>query len=200
MDSPFIGMLASFGFSFAPRNWGLCAGALISIAQNQSLFSLIGTLYGGDGRTVFALPDLRGRAAIGFGQSAGTSHYPIGQRLGWETQTLSVSEMPAHTHTAAFTPAGGGSATVEVSTTQGSNATPQAGDYLGGGGLTAPQPLYVPANQAGTTVALGGVSGTGGDGVVAVQDTGGGQSFSVVQPILAINWSICLFGLYPQRN
>ena len=96
---PFIGQLMLVGFNFAPRGWALCDGQLQAIAQNQALFSLLGTAYGGDGRTTFGLPDLRGRSPIGRGQGPGLAPVSWGQMGGNETTTLSAANMPPHVHT-----------------------------------------------------------------------------------------------------
>lgn len=201
MDQPFVGMLAAFGFNFAPRNWGLCYGGIVAISQNQSLFSLIGTAYGGDGRVNFYLPDLRGRAAVGWGQSPGLSAYTLGQKVGSETHQMTLGEMPNHTHDATFTPVGGSPAVLAASQTQGTKSKPDGGDYIGSGPpLGAAEPLYVPSTSAGVTVPLGGVSGGGGTGTVTVSSTGANSQFWLLQPFQVINWSICLSGLYPPRN
>lgn len=98
MSEPFIGEIRIFGFNFAPRGWANCAGQILSIAQNTALFSLLGTTYGGNGQTTFALPDLRGRAPLNFGQGPGLSNYTLGQSSGTETVTLTQNEMPQHNH------------------------------------------------------------------------------------------------------
>ena len=95
---PFIGQIQAFGMNFAPRGWALCDGSLLSISGNEALFSLLGTFYGGDGRTTFALPDLRGRAPMNFGTGAGLSSRSIGQRGGTETNQIGVNNMPSHNH------------------------------------------------------------------------------------------------------
>ncbi len=95
---PFLGQIQPFGFNFAPRGWTRCDGQLLPISQNTALFALLGTTYGGDGRTTFGLPDLRGRAALHFGQGPGLSSYNIGQKGGAETVTLSTNQMPSHNH------------------------------------------------------------------------------------------------------
>ncbi|MDV3348306.1 tail fiber protein [Leptothoe sp. LEGE 181152] len=100
MSEPFLGEIKMFGFNFPPRGWAKCDGETLAINQNQSLYSLLGTTYGGDGRTSFALPGLRGRVPIGFG-----SGYPQGQRSGEEGSTLTTSDMPSHTHTVQATSA-----------------------------------------------------------------------------------------------
>ena len=96
---PFIGEIQLFGFNFAPRNFTTCSGQLLSISQYQALFSLLGTIYGGDGRTTFGLPDLRGRTPISFGQGPGLTNRVIGQRIGTETTTMTIANLPAHKHT-----------------------------------------------------------------------------------------------------
>jgi len=95
---PFIGQIQAFGFNFAPQGWAKCDGQLLPISQNQALFSLLGTTYGGDGRTTFALPDLRGRVPMNYGQGPGLSNHPIGQKSGLENVTLTIAEMPSHGH------------------------------------------------------------------------------------------------------
>ncbi len=97
MSEPFLAEVRIVGFNFAPRGWAFCDGQILPINQNQSLYSLLGTTYGGDGRTSFALPDLRGRTPIHVGSSNGNSHQ-LGQKSGEETHTLSVNEMPSHDH------------------------------------------------------------------------------------------------------
>jgi microcystin-dependent protein len=97
MSEPFLAEIRIVGFNFAPRGWAFCDGQLLPIDQNQSLYSLLGTTYGGDGRTTFALPDLRGRTPIHKGSSNGSTHL-LGQKSGEETHTLSAAEMPSHSH------------------------------------------------------------------------------------------------------
>lgn len=97
---PFLGQIQAFGFNFSPRGWAFCNGQLLPISQNTALFSLLGTIYGGDGRTTFALPDLRGRGPIHYGRGAGLSNYRIGQRGGVERVTLNTNQIPSHSHTA----------------------------------------------------------------------------------------------------
>lgn len=95
---PFIGQIQAFGFNFAPRGWALCDGSLLAISSNEALFSLLGTIYGGDGRTTFGLPDLRGRAPMHFGTGPGLSPHNIGQRGGSETNVLGINNLPSHNH------------------------------------------------------------------------------------------------------
>jgi microcystin-dependent protein len=95
---PFIGQLMAVAFSFPPKGWEFCTGQLLAISGNQALFSLIGTAFGGDGRTTFALPDLRGRAAVGFGQAPGLQNYTVGETAGSEGVTLTIGTLPLHGH------------------------------------------------------------------------------------------------------
>ena len=101
---PFLGQISLFGCNFAPQGWALCQGQVLSIPQNTALFSLLGVNFGGDGRTNFQLPDLRGRAPIGFGQGPGLSAYSIGQTGGYETVSISSANYPAHSHTSLLPP------------------------------------------------------------------------------------------------
>ena len=98
MSEPFLGMIAIYPYNFAPRGWAMCNGQILPIAQNTALFSLLGTTFGGNGQTTFALPDLRGRAPLSQGQGPGLSSYDLGQVGGVESQTLTINQMPAHNH------------------------------------------------------------------------------------------------------
>ena len=102
MSEPFIGQITLVGFNFAPRGWAFCEGQLLSISQNTALFSLLGTTYGGDGRTTFGLPDLRGRVPIGPGTGPGLPSYSWGQKGGADREALAINQMPGHSHTVAL--------------------------------------------------------------------------------------------------
>ena len=207
---PFTGEITAYGFDFSPRGWSACNGALLAISSNTALFSLLGTNYGGDGRSTMGLPDLRGRTAIGNGQGVGLSGHRIGQRAGVENNTLNVSQMPAHTHGATFTPTSAAdlSVTLEATTDEGNSKTPSAGAYLArtvaeGGPQDKPESIYKTSATASTLVELGGVTVTGsasGGGDVTIATTGGNQSVSNMQPYLALNYCISLQGLYPSRT
>jgi microcystin-dependent protein len=196
----FIGTIMPVAFNFAPVNWALCNGQILSISQNAALFSLLGTQYGGNGTTNFALPDLRGRVAVGQGQGQGISPVEMGEVSGSNngamtlngagTCTLTTANMPAHSHGATFTGSGATplAAKLNIATDGGSSLAPAAGGFLGavkmsGPGVTAS--LYVPgASKA--TVALGDgtvtTSGTAGaitGGSVAVADSGSGQPINI---------------------
>lgn len=185
MAEPYIGTIQAYGFNYAPRGWALCQGQTMAIQQNSTLFALLGTIYGGNGQTTFQLPNLGGRAPVGQGQSPGTSPYAIGQIAGTETVTLTSQQMPTHSHS------------MNASTTTGTTAAPAAGNVLGAAAGQDDSTLnpvavtiYAPA-PATPTIALAAAS---------IGVTGGSQPFSVMQPYLAINWSIALEGIYPSRN
>lgn len=172
--SPFLGEIMPFAGNFAPTGWLACQGQLLSIAQYDALFSLIGTTYGGNGTTNFALPDLRGRVPIHSGQGPGLPNYVVGQTAGAESATVSVAQLPAHSHAAAT--AGAGNAPVPT------------------GGVPAPSraadPSYGPP-AGGATMPAGAVSASG---------AASPQSHENTQPFLAINFCIAVSGIYPSPN
>jgi microcystin-dependent protein len=171
--NPFLGQIQAFGFNFAPRGWAFCNGQLMPISENTALFSLLGTIYGGDGRTTYALPDLRGRSMIQHGQAPGLSSFPIGARGGWENVTLTLNNMPNHRHVVTATT---NDATLDEAAT---------GARFG----TAGTPIYA---SGGT-----GTVGLAADSTTAV---GGSQSFSIQNPYLSVSICIALVGIYPSRN
>lgn len=185
---PFLGTIMAFGFNFAPRGWALCQGQLLPIAQNTALFSLLGTIYGGDGRTTFALPDLRGRVPIGFGQGAGLTPYSQGTMGGTETVTLNQLQIPAHNHTALVN----GDVTVGVNSSN-PNQEDSDGHILG---QSNGELIYNDAAAA-PGEALGGVSHNLG---VTIGNTGGNQAHNNMQPFLVVNWCIALQGIFPSRS
>ena len=169
---PFIGEIMLFAGFFAPRGWADCNGQLLSIAQNIALFSLIGTTYGGNGQTTFALPDLRGRVPIHFGQGPGLSSYDMGQQGGTEMVTLSVNEMPAHTHVARAD--------------------------LGNGTLSSPNGAFPARDPAGSPTY--GAAQAGALAAAAIAHAGGSQPHNNMPPHLAIRYCICLEGIFPSQN
>ena len=171
----FIGEVKMFAGNFAPRGWALCQGQLLPISSNTALFSILGTIYGGDGRTTFALPDLRGRAPIGQGNGPGLSTRRIGSIGGVEAVTLSINEIPAHSH----------ATQVQVTTTVGR-----------GEGTTQPQNNFIANGGSYATSATSGAILNG----VSSSSVGGGQAHTNLQPFLTINYIISLQGLYPSRN
>jgi microcystin-dependent protein len=180
---PFIGEIKMFGFNFAPRGYATCSGQTLSIAQNTALFSLLGTIYGGNGQTTFALPNLNGRVPIGQGQSPGTSNYVIGEMSGTESMTLTAAQMPIHAHAAQ-----GIAVQIPVSTGGGEEASP-AGGYLANAGTDSYASGPTPSQFYGAVQVAGSTSPAGGN-----------QPFSVLQPFLVINYSIALQGIFPSRN
>ena len=207
MSEPFIGQIQAFGFNFAPHGWAFCDGVMIAISNNQALFSLLGTAYGGDGRTNFALPNLTSRAPIGFdtGRSQGLTPYNLGIKGGAQQHVMTVNEMPSHNHSAGFTPASeGGDCKVQVTREDGTHSEPSQGDFLAQPadlpGPDARENIFKSNPSSGSLVDLGGVSGGGGGGSVSVGETGGNVAFDIQNPFIALNFCIALQGLYPPRS
>ncbi len=216
---PFIGQIMFHGFNYAPNDWALCQGQQLPISQNAALFSLLGTTYGGNGQTTFALPDARGRGFFGFGQSTTGIGYVQGETAGSESVVMTTNQMPAHNHSATFTPTGGGgpiavSATLQATVVPpaqrktGQTNAPAAGSMLGAAtdssSIGSTPVIYVPATGTGTPVNLGGlsVSASGGGitgGSVAVGVTGGNQPLPIMQPFQVVGVSIALQGIFPPR-
>lgn len=172
MSDAFLGQVMLTAFGFAPKYWAQCNGQLLPVAQNSALFALLGTKFGGDGKTNFALPDLRSRTPVGgFPPISGPQSYSMGQAAGAETVTLLPNQMPMHTHMA------------EATTAPGSTQQP-AGNLLAGN----TSPAY--ASQ-GPLIPLGGSP---------LSPAGGGQPHSNMQPFQTVNMNICLYGTFPPRN
>ncbi|GJM09626.1 MAG: tail Collar domain-containing protein [Lysobacteraceae bacterium] len=174
MSEPFTAEIRIFAGNFAPRGWAFCDGQLLPIAQNTALFSLIGTTYGGDGRTTTALPNMQGRAPMHPGRGPGLTARRLGERVGTETVTLSEAQIPSHSHTArgVTTPGEAGPPTNTKSMARSVGATAYH---------TAATNLVDMASQTLAT-------------------TGGGQAHTNLQPFLAMNFIIALVGLYPSRG
>lgn len=172
MSEPFIGEVRSFGFNFAPVGWAQCNGQLLSIAQNTALFSILGTTYGGDGRTNFALPDLQGSVPMGAGQGSGLSDRPLGEHGGTETEVLTAQQIPSHNH-AANAQAGNG------------NQPAPAGNFW--------------AQDLGGSKEYGD-DGSSQMAAGAVGATGGGQPHNNLQPYQVLNYCIALTGIFPPRS
>jgi microcystin-dependent protein len=180
MAQPFVGQVIRVGFNFAPAGWMQCQGQLLPIDQYSTLFNLIGTTYGGDGQTTFALPDLRGRVPISMGQAPGTSNYVIGQNGGNETVTLTGQQMPQHQHF------------VNVIPSAGNSSTPGSSVLLANEG---PQGIsqvftYAPFDQFNQT----GLSAS------SIAPNQGGQPHENRQAFLVIRYCISLFGIFPSQN
>ncbi|MBT9097285.1 phage tail protein [Methylovulum psychrotolerans] len=177
MSEPFVGEIRMVGFNYAPRGWALCDGHTLPVAQYQALFALLGVTYGGDGRTTFGLPDLRGRVPVNQGTGPGLSTYVMGQKAGSETVTLTSAQIPNHTHS------------LNVSSSQGTLATP-VNNFLAvpvdNNGTANMQDFAPTANATMNAAAIGA--------------TGGNQAHTNIQPYLCVNFIIALNGIFPSRN
>ncbi len=194
----YIGEITWVGFTFCPRGTTEANGQLLAISQNDALFSLYGTIYGGDGRTTFGLPDLRGRVPIHTGQGPGLSNRQIGSKSGSETNTMSVSEMPSHTHTATSTSTSSSTTTLRASSATGNVASP-TNNVLADGRTARIYRSGVEADVDMDPSSIGGTSTTTNT-TTTVANTGGNQSQNNMQPYLAIRACVNLVGIYPTRN
>ncbi|MGC5326211.1 phage tail protein [Brevibacillus sp. SYSU BS000544] len=170
MSEPYLGEIRIFAGSFAPKGWAFCNGQLLPINQNQALFSLLGTAYGGNGMTTFALPDLRGRVPVHFGR-LGDEYILLGQAGGEEGHTLSIQELPAHTHS--------------VNASSGSATEVSPKDRVWAEKENAYGALTLPTNSMHAS---------------AISSVGGGQAHYNMQPFLVLNFIIALQGIYPSQN
>lgn len=170
MSEPFINEIRMVAFNFPPRGWAFCNGQLLPINQNQALFSLLGTTYGGNGTTTFALPNLQGRVPLHFGTGPG-GNYDLGQAGGTEAHTLTVNETPAHSHTMSAV------------------ATPAAGQRSLSGNMPGTPSFNLYAATPSTTMAT-----------QSMTNTGGNQPHANLQPYTVISFCIALQGIFPSRN
>jgi microcystin-dependent protein len=170
MSEPFIAEIRMVGFDFAPRGWAICDGAVMPINQNTALFSLLGTTYGGDGRVNFALPDMRGRTPIHEGTNPGGTTYRLGANGGSETHTLRTAEIPSHTHRA-----------------RASSQIPNAES------ATNHFPAQISSNPYSASNANASL-------LTMVQNAGDNLGHNNMQPYLAVNFCICLQGIFPSRS
>lgn len=171
MSEPFVGEIRMFAGNFAPRGWAFCDGQLLAVSQNDALFSLLGTIYGGDGRTTFGLPDLRGRIPIHAGTGPGLSSRRLGAKAGGENETLTTNQLPSHSHQL-------------VASSQ------PAADLQPSGNLLADTTvdIYVQENPNTDMAAA------------LVSNIGGSRSHTNLMPFLCIHFIIALFGIYPSRH
>ncbi|MCZ6640293.1 MAG: tail fiber protein [Gammaproteobacteria bacterium] len=176
MSEPFIGEIKMFAGNFAPRSFALCDGQLLAISQNNALFSLLGTIYGGDGRTTFGLPELRGRVPIHTGTGPGLSPRNLGSKAGSERATVAVAQLPAHTHT------------MQGSTDLGGDTSPAGNVPATGSGAN----LYKQSPPTGEIVTM--------DADAVVPQSSGNQAHNNIMPFLCINFIIALSGIFPSRN
>lgn len=191
MDELYLGQIILFGGNFPPKNTAFCNGQILAISQNQALFSLLGTTYGGDGRTTFALPDLQGRVPVHPGTGPGLSTRKLGQRTGTEYNTLTVNQLAAHSHIATVTKEG--DVNIPVNTTSGDEdeQNPAAGVMANTG-----NDLYSSSSNGvynGGPIAVTNTQ-------IQIQNTGASQPVNNMQPWLGIYYIICTQGLYPSRN
>jgi microcystin-dependent protein len=179
MADPFIGEIRMFGFNYAPRNWMQCNGAVIAISQNTALFAILGTQFGGDGRTNFGIPNLQGRAAIGAGTGPGLTPQSVGQTGGTPTVMLTTSELPAHNHVLNAGQLNPPNANQNV-------AIPTSAARLG---RSSPNNTYTAPTTPNTQMIASSIS-----------STGGGAGHENMQPYLAMNYCIAVAGIFPSRN
>jgi len=172
MSEPFVGEIRMFAGNFAPRGWAFCDGQLLAVSQNDALFSLLGTIYGGDGRSTFGLPDMRGRLSIHAGHGPGLSERRLGAKGGAEHVTLTTNQLPSHSHN-------------YHGSTEAGNTSAPAGKVLAG---RASHATYI-EDSASTSM-----------GSNSVSSTGGSQSHTNIMPFLCVNYIIALFGIYPSRT
>jgi microcystin-dependent protein len=187
MSDAYMGQIEIFGFGFPPSGWALCAGQLLPIGQNQALFSLLGTTFGGDGITTFGLPDLRSRTPIGQGKGGGLSPRGIGEKVGEESHALNSDETPYHTHNLqTLDIPEGGDLTNNVNTPGGMLLT--RADARDPSGNQLPINIYYPSTAPAVPMASAAVASTGG------------QAHLNMMPFLTLNVCIALRGLYPDRG
>ena len=176
MSEPYLGEIKIVPYNFVPQGWANCDGQIIPISQNNALFALIGTTYGGDGVSTFALPDLRGRFPMHVGNGPGLTPRNLGQKAGTETNALNSNHMASHNHTA----------TILSSTDEGDRSDP-TGAYP----ARPEEPLQPYGGSTGGTMASGGVQ---------VGNSGGGQAFNNVPPFLVLRFIIAMVGLFPSTD
>jgi len=177
MANPFLGEIKLFSFNFAPRGWGMCNGQLMAINQNQALFSLLGTTFGGNGITTFGLPNLRSRVSIGIGQGPGLQNRNWGDVLGEEAHAVTINELPPHIHSVACHNA------VDNST-----------------GPTTPAGHFWTKENNGDAPYSSTANGLAAMHPSAIGNTGGNQPHLNIQPFLVVNFCIALQGIFPSRN
>lgn len=177
MADPFVAEIRIFAGNFAPTGWATCDGQLLPLSQNTALFSLLGTTYGGNGKSNFALPDLQGRAPMFWGQGPGLSQRDLGETGGSQNVTLLQSEIPAHSHTA------------KASGVPATNLTPTDGIWAVSGSRRAPSNLYSATASSGNTLAP-----------TALSATGGSQPHNNMPPYLTLTFIIALQGVFPPRG
>ena len=172
MSEPFVGEVRMFAGNFAPRGWAFCDGQLLAVSQNDALFSLLGTIYGGDGRTTFGLPDLRGRIPIHAGTGPGLSPHRLGAKSGAEKETITVNQLPSHGHP------------LRGSADNGPDANP-SGNFLAGSTVIQPYAQEITTDNFASS---------------SITNVGGSRSHTNLMPFLCIHFIIALVGIYPSRH
>lgn len=191
MAEAFIGEIRLVAFSYPPQGWMFCQGQILAIAQYNALFALLGTTYGGNGTTNFALPDLRSRVPVGTGQGTGMSNITPGQVGGVESTALSILNMPTHNHVAS------GTASMTIGTVASNpNSTPSATNNVLAASGGGPGSASVWSDSVNTPLTLANPETVS----VNVQAAGGSQQFSIRNPYLGMNYAICIQGIFPSRN
>ena len=175
MSEPFTGEIRMFAGTFAPRGWAFCDGQLLAVTQNSALFSLLGTIYGGNGRTTFGLPELRGRIPVHAGSGSGLTTRTLGQKFGADAVTLTTNQLPAHDHTP-----------LRASNAQASSTSPAGRSTAKADKFTYGPGASFPPNQDMNAASVGAL--------------GSGQSHQNLQPFLCVNFIISLYGIYPSRH
>lgn len=188
MAEPFLAQIIMFGGNFAPRSWAYCDGQLLPISQYTALFSILGTTYGGDGRTTFALPDLRGRVPIHAGSGPGLSTYRLGDRGGVEDVTLNTTQIPAHSHAATAT----STASMLAESREGTVSTPAGNMLAAGSNIFRPNARTDDVAMDPAMVSV--------ETSVQTQNAGGNLSHTNLQPFLSVHYIIALQGLFPSRS
>jgi microcystin-dependent protein len=190
--TPLLATVMPWAPNFPPQGWAFCSGQLLAISQNQALFSILGTMYGGDGRTTFGLPDLRGRLAVGTGSGPGLTPYNTGRKTGAEEVALTAASIPSHTHPVSQDKA----LEVLATTNDGNQQSPSATNRLSAATLTAGTDANLYSNAAPDTQ-LGGLSASGD---LALNGAGSGLGHENQQPYLVISYVIAIQGVFPSRN
>jgi microcystin-dependent protein len=176
MSDPFLGEIRLFAGNYAPYGWAFCDGQIMQIVQNSALYSILGTTYGGDGKTTFALPNLKGRIPLHFGRGDGLTNHELGEAFGSETVTLTANQMPEHSHSAAIKAANAGTTNL-----------PQNNLF----GKIARSNIYSTPDASLANMA---------EGSVALANSGGSQPHSNMQPYLTMSYIIAIYGIYPIRG
>jgi microcystin-dependent protein len=179
MSQPFLGQIMLIPYNFAPYEWAYCDGSLLSISQNTALFSLLGTFYGGNGTSTFALPNLQGCVVVGQGQGTGLSPYVLGETGGSSSVTLLLNDLPSHNHT------------IPASATAGHGSVPGLTVALGSGGRGRPPIYAAPSANGASEVTMSGAE---------CGSIGGSQPHHNLMPYLVLSYVIAMAGIFPSRS